>query len=111
MRRVVYGGTFNPPHLGHIQAVHSVSNALKPDKILVIPTNLAPHKEMSSDTPPPAERLELCRLAFGEIPGVEVSSLDMRREGKSYTSDTILELKAMYPMDCLLYTSPSPRDM
>ena len=103
MRRVVYGGTFNPPHLGHIQAVHSVSNALKPDKILVIPTNLAPHKEMSSDTPPPAERLELCRLAFGEIPGVEVSSLEMRREGKSYTSDTILELKAMYPRDELIF--------
>ena len=103
MRRVVYGGTFNPPHLGHIQAVCSVSNALKPDKLLIMPTFLAPHKEMSGDTPPPEERMELCRLAFGELPGVEVSDLEMRRTGKSYTSDTILELKAMYPGDELMF--------
>lgn len=103
MRRVVYGGTFNPPHLGHIQAVRSVSNALKPDKILVMPTFLAPHKEMSGDTPAPEERMELCRLAFGDLPGVEVSDLEMRRAGKSYTSDTILELKAMYPGDELIF--------
>jgi len=103
MRRVVYGGTFNPPHVGHIQAVRSVSNALKPDKILVIPTRLAPHKEMSGDTPPPEERMELCRLAFGDIPGVEVSDLEMRRDGKSYTSDTILELRKLYPGDELIF--------
>lgn len=103
MRRVVYGGTFNPPHLGHIRAVESVSNALKPDKILVIPTNLAPHKAMSVDTPPPEQRMELCRLAFEDIPGVEISDLEMRREGKSYTSDTILELRDLYPGDELIF--------
>lgn len=103
MRRVVYGGSFNPPHLGHIQAIRSVSNALQADKILVIPTYLAPHKEMSSDTPAPEERMELCRLAFGTLPGVEVSDLEMRREGKSYTSDTILELKRRYPGDEIVF--------
>lgn len=83
--------------------MRSVSNILKPDTLLVIPTALAPHKEMSGDTPPPAERLELCRLAFGDLPGVEVSDLEMRRAGKSYTSDTVLELKAMYPGDELIF--------
>ena len=103
MRRVVYGGTFNPPHLGHIRAVESVSKALRPDKILVMPTNIAPHKAMSGDTPAPEERMELCRLAFGRLPGTEVSDLEMRRAGKSYTSDTILELRAMYPGDELIF--------
>ncbi len=99
MRIAVYGGTFNPPHLGHVQAVRSVIDCLHPDKILVMPTCLAPHKEMSPDTPSPEERLELCRLAFGDLPGVEISELEIRRQGKSYTSDTLLELKALYPED------------
>lgn len=103
MRRVVYGGTFNPPHLGHIEAVRSVWKALRPDKILVMPTNIAPHKAMSVDTPAPEERMELCRLAFGDLPGVEVSDLEMRRTGKSYTADTILELKERFPGDELIF--------
>ena len=103
MKIAVYGGTFNPPHAGHMQAVRSVSDCLRPDKILVIPTNLAPHKQMSPDTPAPEERLELCRLAFRDIPGAEVSDLEMRRTGKSYTSDTILELREQYPEDELVF--------
>lgn len=103
MRRVVYGGTFNPPHLGHIEAVRSVWKALRPDKILVMPTNIAPHKAMSVDTPAPEERMELCRLAFGDLPGVEVSDLEMRRTGKSYTADTILELRERFPGDELIF--------
>ena len=103
MKIAVYGGTFNPPHAGHLQAGRSVSDCLRPDKILVIPTNLAPHKQMSPDTPAPEERLELCRLAFRDIPGAEVSDLEMRRTGKSYTSDTILELREMYPEDRLVF--------
>lgn len=103
MKIAVYGGTFNPPHAGHMQAVRSVSDCLRPDKILVIPTNLAPHKQMSPDTPTPEERLELCRLAFRDIPGAEVSDLEIRRTGKSYTSDTILELRKQYPEDELVF--------
>lgn len=103
MKIVVYGGSFNPPHLGHVQAVKSVLNKVKPDKLLIIPTYLAPHKDMSPDTPAPEERMELCRLAFGELPNVEVSDLEMRRAGKSYTSDTLLELKTIYPDDEIVF--------
>jgi len=103
MKIVVYGGSFNPPHLGHVQAVKSVLNKVKPDKLLIIPTYLAPHKDMSPDTPAPEERMELCRLAFGELPNVEVSDLEMRRAGKSYTSDTLLELKTIYPDDEIMF--------
>lgn len=103
MKIAVYGGSFNPPHMGHIQAVRSVSERLHPDKILVIPASLPPHKQMTPDTPAPAERLQLCRLAFGDIPGVEVSDLEMRRTGKSYTSDTILQLRERYPADELVF--------
>lgn len=103
MKIAVYGGSFNPPHVGHIQAVESVSKALKPDKIIIMPANVPPHKALSEDAPPAEERAELCRLAFGGIEGVEISDMEMRREGKSYTSDTILELKEVYPGDEILF--------
>ncbi len=103
MKIAVYGGSFNPPHLGHEQAVRSVLNCLHPDQLLIMPARVAPHKEMSPDTPPEEERVALCRLAFGGMVGVEISELEMHRTGKSYTSDTIRQLKQLYPGDEILF--------
>lgn len=103
MKIAVYGGSFNPPHLGHEQAVRSVLNCLHPDQLLIMPARVAPHKEMSPDTPPEEERVALCRLAFGGMEGVEISELEMHRTGKSYTSDTIRQLKQLYPGDEILF--------
>jgi len=93
----VYGGSFNPPHLGHVSAVRSVLELLSPDKLLVIPTSIPPHKEVEEGSPSPEERLELCRLAFADLPGLEVSDMELQREGKSYTAYTVEELKELYP--------------
>ena len=93
MRIAIYGGSFNgsfnPPHIGHAEAARAASKALEPDKFLIIPTNTPPHKELEANSPSPEQRLEFCRLAFGDIPGVEVSDMELRREGKSYTADTV----------------------
>lgn len=97
MRIVLYGGSFNPPHKGHVAAARSVYEQLKPDKLLIIPTNIPPHKQLEADSPRPAERLAFCRLAFGDIPGAEVSDMEIRRKGKSYTSDTVDILRRKYP--------------
>ena len=104
MRIVIYGGSFNPPHIGHVAAAQSVYEELKPDKFLIIPTNMPPHKAMEENSPQPLERLEMCSLAFGHIPGVEISDMESRREGKSYTAFTIEELRRDYPEDeiCLV---------
>ena len=104
MRIVIYGGSFNPPHIGHVAAAQSVYEELKPDKFLIIPTNMPPHKAMEENSPQPMERLEMCALAFGDIPGVEISDMEIRREGKSYTAFTIEELRQDYPDDeiCLV---------
>ncbi len=99
MKIALFGGSFNPPHVGHVEAAKSVMKALHPDKLLVMPTLISPHKEMAEDTPPPEVRAELCRLAFGEIPQAEISDLEMRREGKSYTADTLQQLHELYPDD------------
>ena len=97
MRIAIYGGSFNPPHIGHAEAARAASKALKPDKFLIIPTNTPPHKELEANSPSPEQRLEFCRLAFGDIPGVEVSDMELRREGKSYTADTVDALLEQYP--------------
>lgn len=102
MKIALFGGSFNPPHLGHVEAARSVVACLKPDRLLIMPTHVSPHKVMAEDTPSPELRLALCRLAFAGIPEAEVSDLEMRREGKSYTADTLLELHTMYPEDELV---------
>ena len=102
MRIALYGGSFNPPHLGHAEAAYTVYEELKPDKLLIIPDNIPPHKEMEEGCPSAEERLELCRLAFAEVPGAEVSDIEVRREGRSYTADTVEQLRAEYPEDELI---------
>ena len=99
MKIAVYGGSFNPPHLGHTEAARTVAEALRPDKFLIIPDNLPPHKEMEEDSPTPEQRMGLCKLAFSGIPGAEISDMEINREGKSYTADTVDRLRELYPED------------
>ena len=107
MRIAIYGGSFNPPHLGHMEAARTVAAELAPDKLLIIPDNIPPHKEVEPGCPTAEERLELCRLAFRDVPGAEVSDMEIRRQGKSYTAHTVQGLRKQYPEDelCLVVGS------
>ena len=102
MITAVYGGSFNPPHLGHRSAVDTINREIAPDRILIMPDYRAPHKEMAENTPTPEQRLKMCELAFGDAAGVEISELEIRRGGRSYTVDTMTELTQMYPDDKFL---------
>jgi len=102
MKIGIYGGTFNPPHLGHITAARAVFELLRLDKLLLIPAGLPPHKDLPAGTPTPEQRLELTRLAGEQLGlGDRVETLDMEihRQGKSFTSDTLEQIKAQYPED------------
>lgn len=92
MRRVgIYGGTFNPPHVGHIEAAKAFITQAKLDTLIIMPAFIPPHKQavnlVNCD-----DRLEMCRLAFGNIPNTEISDLEISRGGKSYTYLTLQEL-------------------
>ena len=91
MRVGIYGGTFSPVHNGHIAAAKAFMEQMWLDILYVIPTGVTPHKTMKGNATA-ADRLEMCRLAFADVEGVIVSDLEMRREGKSYTVDTLREL-------------------
>lgn len=93
---VVFGGTFNPIHLGHIEIINKVLELGTTQKVLVMPTSLPPHK-ISSDLACDADRFEMCKLATEHLENVEVSDLELMRGGKSYTYDTLKQLKKMYP--------------
>ena len=102
MKIGIYGGTFNPPHLGHVTAARAVFELLRLDKLLVIPAGLPPHKDLPDHSPTAAQRLEMTRLAaeqMGLDGKVEVLDMELSRAGKSYTSDTLVELKKRYPDD------------
>lgn len=89
MKRVgIFGGTFSPPHNGHVHAAKEFLSAEKLDALLVIPTFLPPHKTMKGDATP-EERLRMCSLAFDFDPRISVSDIEIRRGGKSYTAETL----------------------
>ena len=97
MERIgIYGGTFNPPHIGHIQAAKQAVDALQLTKLLVIPDRIAPHKIMPGNSASPRQRLDMLRIAFADDERIEVSDLELNREGPSYTFETIGQLKEIY---------------
>ncbi|HIX65846.1 MAG TPA: nicotinate (nicotinamide) nucleotide adenylyltransferase [Candidatus Anaerotruncus excrementipullorum] len=98
MRTGVYGGTFNPVHLGHVKLAEAYRQALGLDRLLVIPDCQPPHKQ-AEDLAPGPQRLEMCRLAFAGDPAAQVSDLELRRGSRSYTVDTLEQLHARFPED------------
>ena len=97
MKVAIFGGSFNPPHLGHLNSAMYAAAQLRPDVFLVIPDHQPPHKALEKGSPSPEERLELCRLTFAGVPHVEVSDMEIRRGGKSYTADTLKALLRRFP--------------
>lgn len=88
MRVGIYGGTFSPIHCGHVAAARAFMEQMWLDILYIIPTGIPPHKIMQGDATA-ADRLEMCRLAFADMDGVIISDAETKREGKSYTVDTL----------------------
>ena len=100
MKIGIYGGTFDPIHRGHLTAAKAVRDALGLNKLLLVVDSIPPHKELPADSAGNEDRLAMTELATAELgKWAEVSDIELRRQGKSYTSDTLRELKAMYPDD------------
>jgi nicotinate-nucleotide adenylyltransferase len=92
----ILGGTFNPPHRGHLALARHAKAELGLDRVLLMPAHSAPHKGDEED-PGPQRRLEMCRLAVGGAPGLEACGLEIERGGPSYTVDTLRAIHASKP--------------
>ena len=97
MRIGMMGGTFNPPHNGHLHAAQQAVAAMHFDRFLLIPDNMPPHKIMPHGSANSEQRLEMTRLMAQDIPTAEVCDMELRRGGTSYTVDTLREIKAQNP--------------
>ena len=88
----IYGGTFSPPHLGHVRAASLFLAGETLDRLLIIPTLIPPHKERTEITSA-EDRLAMCRMAFAFSEKTEISDIEIQRGGKSYTSETLRALR------------------
>ena len=97
MKIGIFGGSFNPPHKGHIAAAEGTIKALGLDKLIIIPAGDPPHKELPEETPSAKERMSLVKAAFSHIECAEITDIEMQRTGKSYTITTLEHFKKLYP--------------
>ncbi len=105
-KTVVFGGTFNPFHFGHLKLINEVISTVRPDRFILMPAHLPPHKieeELLNDS----DRLEILRLAASELSGVEVSDYEIKTGGKSYTVNTLEYLHRLYPDEQLYFAMGS----
>jgi nicotinate-nucleotide adenylyltransferase len=96
------GGTFNPPHIGHLVCAMEAREQLGLDRVCLVPTGVPPHKTITDD-PGTAARVELCALAADSEPGLELLRDETRRSGPSYTADTLKVLHEASPGDELTF--------
>ncbi|HEV2923639.1 MAG TPA: nicotinate-nucleotide adenylyltransferase [Solirubrobacteraceae bacterium] len=92
----ILGGTFNPPHLGHLALARSAREELALERVLLMPAHIPPHKSAERD-PGARHRLNMCRLAADGEPGVSACSLEIDRPGPSYTVDTLSAIHTSRP--------------
>ena len=97
MERIgIYGGTYSPPHIGHLRAAEYAIESLKLDRLMLIPTGVSPHKQMSAGATS-EDRLQMLRLSTLGMEKAEVSEIEIRREGSSYTVDTLRTIRQENP--------------
>ena len=102
MKIGIYGGTFNPPHRGHVLAASSAVRELGLNRLIVMPAGTPPHKEVPAGNPDGEERLTLARLAFSEVERAEVSDYEVASAGTDYTIDTLTHYSEQFPGDELI---------
>ena len=92
----ILGGSFNPPHAGHLELARRAREELSLERVWLMPLHTPPHKPAEED-PGPEQRLEMCRLAVAGEEGIEACGAEVRRAGPSYTADTLQEIHASHP--------------
>jgi nicotinate-nucleotide adenylyltransferase len=103
MRLGILGGTFNPPHLGHLVCAQEAHAQLGLDRVLLMPARVPPHKRLAPGAPDGEQRFELCLLAIDDDERFGVSRVELDRPGPSYTVDTLRALRAADPQDELTF--------
>lgn len=103
MRIGILGGTFNPIHRVHLDIARAALDQLKLDRVIFVPAAIPPHKRDKTDIVGPEHRLRMTELAVADLPGAEVSDIEIRRQGPSYTVDTLRAFKEAFGPESRLF--------
>ena len=98
----LFGGTYNPIHIGHLRAALEVKEGFNLDEVFLIPAALPPHK-MPSEVADAGDRLHMLSLALEDVPGLTISDVELKRSGPSYTIDTVQHFKRNAPDQFQIY--------
>jgi nicotinate-nucleotide adenylyltransferase len=96
MKICLFGGTFDPPHIGHLLIAQTICEAESFDKIIFIPVNIPPHKSVNTSL---KDRMKMLNIAVEDNPNFEISDIEIKRGGVSYTIDTIRKIKQEYNIE------------
>lgn len=96
-KTIIFGGTFNPVHTGHVQMAQAAAALPETDAVLVLPTRLPVHKFVGAALASAEHRMQMCRLAFSGIAGVQFSDMELVSREKNYSITTVRALKAAQP--------------
>jgi nicotinate-nucleotide adenylyltransferase len=102
MRIGLFGGTFNPVHLGHLRAAVEVKEGFQLDEVFLIPAALPPHK-IPGEVAAAADRLQMLDRALEDTSGLNISDVELKRSGTSYTIDTVHHFRHSFPVDSRIY--------
>lgn len=102
-KTVIFGGTFNPVHTGHVQMAQAAAALPETDAVLVLPTRLPVHKAVGSALASAEHRMQMCRLAFADVPGVRFSDRELKSREKNYSITTVRGLKAAHPQEAFAF--------
>jgi len=97
MRIGIFGGTFNPPHIGHVQAAQTAALQNNIDLLIVVPTGIPPHKTLPAGTPDSKKRYIMTQNAFSVLNNIKISEIEIHSKENNYTIDTVEKIKKEYP--------------
>ncbi len=104
MQRIgLFGGSFNPIHFGHLIPAQAAAEQLGLDKLIFVPSAVPPHKAAAAGLASAEHRLEMVRRAIADVPLFDVSDIELKRPGPSYTIDTIAAFRGEYGLDVMLH--------
>lgn len=104
MRLGVFGGSFDPVHLGHVNLVKQVREICRLDKVVIMPAAVSPFKtDIARKAASGEDRLEMCRLAFEELPFVKISGYEVSQKEVSYTVNTLRHIHEVHPNDEIFF--------
>lgn len=112
MRIGIFGGTFNPPHLGHLLLAQAAAEEAELDRMIFVPCGIPPHKR-SDEIASASDRFEMTFRAIADNPDFEISDIEIKADGLSYTAKTLEKLNELYPNDtlCFIVGADSLREM